>query len=76
MLHPDVLRTLAEAGACRSPQRASVSTTGTGPIHWRRPGLLGARRLVGSLLMWSGERLIGEERNALGLVPECSREAL
>jgi hypothetical protein len=76
MLHPDVLRTLAEARHAdllnerRSRRPVQVRS------HWRRPGLLGARRLVGSLLMWSGERLIGEERNALGLVPECSREAL
>ncbi len=72
MLHPDVLRTLAEArhadllNGRRSRRPVQVRS------HWHLPRLRRARRLVGSLLTWAGERPFDEDHDVPALVHECA----
>lgn len=69
-MHPELLRALARARHhdLLDDGRARVQPRIRCGDH--RPRLSRSRRRVGSLLIWAGARLLGEERAALGLARE------
>jgi hypothetical protein len=69
-MHPDLLRALAKArhedllNEGRSGERARVRA------DHRSARFLHSRKRMGSLLIWAGARLVGDERAVVELAPE------
>ena len=69
-MHPELLRALAEAR--HSDLLNKPRTRGQPKVrhHDHSPRFPRSRRRVGSLLVWAGARLIGDQRAALELTHE------